>query len=390
MVEFFDKQSQAMAKELDSLLRIVSVKRTAAVRLAFGRALHKAFTIKVPQHGGHATTVGLEWIADRENVVADVLGNASAFFESLASTISAKAIVSQPELFKMIDPAKRQQFVLLTYSTHSPLLGADVQDALKVAGLTEPQLQRVMLQLFEQYSDNPDHSIWVSLSRYYQAELEWDALWRHLSADETRRVLLAIARAQPDLLITKDTNRICSLLAHRLTADVVDEIFELALGNVKMNRYSALWGAEAGYAPVMLSSISYKKYLAAVWSAEDICWLAGTSPHELDLSVYGSGQLFDGLEYVSHRLAVYRKRQYDCWPLFRMQRWCLEALLVQGYVEASLVIETGEHGGAEYVAYHDGVRHTAFNSCTKMSAGTRVLFSPLRGDSVMFHFVIEM
>lgn len=390
MTKFFNKKYQAIADELEGLYRITSAKRTATLRLAFGRALHEAFTVLIARYGGEYTTVGLEWIEGRERVVADVLGNASAFFESLAHTVSAPAVVNQPELFEMIDPKKRQQFVLLALSKHSPLQKVDIQQTLQRLGLTDPQIQQFMLQIFEQYSGEAAHPIWMALSRHFRSQLEWGALWQHLSADEMRRILLVVARVQPNLIITQETKRTCSLLAFRLTPDVIDEIVEVAISNTKMNRFSALWSAEMGYAPAMLSSMSYKKHLAGAWSAEGICWLASASPQEIDLSVYDSVQLFDGLEYVCRQMAVYRKRQFDYWPLFRMQRWCLEALFTQGYVEAPLAIESVEHGGVEYVAYYEGERYTAFNSCSKMPAGTPVLFKPQKGDSVLFRFVVEM
>lgn len=390
MAAFFKKEHQAIAAELDGLLRIALTKRTPELRLAFGRALHKAFSDVVSTFRGYST-VGLEWTAGREDVVAEVLGNASAFFESLVNTISAPDIVNRPALLAMIAPEKRLQFVRLAINTRSPLRKIVIQDALLDLGLTSSQIQQFMLTLFEQYAEDPNHPVWTELWRTCKLQLTWGALWEYLSADEVRRIFLAVAKACPAMLISSESRRICSLLSHRLTAEVIDEIVETAITCMVMGECSAQWRAEAAYAPGMLGNMSYKKHLAGVWSAESVLWLASTSPHEMHLSTYDASQLLDGLEYVYRKLPAFRDRQFDCWPLLRMHRWCLEALFVLGYVEAPLEKEVDEHGKVECVAYCEGRRYVALNQCSELAAGTLVLFpSGTAEDAVLFNVVPEM
>lgn len=224
------KEHQKMAEELDCLLRITRAKRTPTLRLVFGRALHGAFTTLV-QNFSSFSTVGLGWIAGKETVVADVFGNASVFFESLSQTISAPAVVNQPELFAMIEAKKQLQFVRVAIDTPSPLRKVDILKALQRIDLTSSQTQQFMLTLFEQYSENPEHAVWVSLSQDCQLQLEHGALWKHLTVDEVRRLLLSVAKAKPGLLVSSEMARTHSLLSHRLAADVVDEIVETAIRN---------------------------------------------------------------------------------------------------------------------------------------------------------------
>lgn len=376
MAELHESEHQEMAVQLDGLLRIAHAKQTSELRLAFGRALHKAFTTPILKYSGHSTA-GLEWIAGREDAVAEVLGNTSAFFESLVSTIAAPAIVNSPKLFAMIDPGKQLQFVSRSLDVRSPLSKTNVRLALRSMGLSNPETQRFMLTLFERYAEDPGHPIWIQLWHACQVQLTWGALWEHLTADELQRLLLSVAKAQPTLLISQETSRISSLLIFRLPADVIDEIIETAICSMKSDDFNLLlndWMAIA--LDALGKSVLYERHLAIVWSPQTVHTLAVRAAHEVNLSAYSPVHLGSGLEYVSTQLAVFRDRQFDCLPLFRMRRWCLEAFLVLGYAEAPLVKELDEYERMECVAYHEGRRYIAFNQCSKLPAGTRVLFFP--------------
>lgn len=376
MANFYQKEHQETAAELDSLLRIALTKRTPAVRVAFGRALHKAFTDVISNFSSYST-VGLCWIEGRESTVADVLGNTSAFFESLARTISAPAILSQPELFAMINPEKRLQFVRLAFDVRTPVRKPDLQETLRALNFTASQIQQFMLTLFEQYSEDGTHPIWMELSRYCELQLEWDMLWRHLSADEVRRILLSVAKTHAELLISPKTRRICSLLEHRLAADVVEEIVDLAVSSVSTRGFDALAKVEEIFAAGTLRSKAlHERRLTIAWSSLSVHALAAVESQNIDLSARTASELLEGLEYVCHQLLMFRLRQFDCWPLFRMRRWCLEALFALGYVEAPLEKEIDAYGREECVVYYKGKRQVALNQCSKLPVGTLVLFHP--------------
>lgn len=391
MAKFYQKEHQETAAELDSLLRIALSKRTPAVRLAFGRVLHKAFTDVISSFSSYST-VGLRWIEGQESTVADVLGNASAFFESLAHTMSAPAIVSRPVLFAMVEPEKRLQFVRLAFDVRSSVRKPDLQETLRALNLTAPQIQQFMLTLFEQYSEDGDHPIWTELSRYCELQLEWGMLWKHLSADEVRRILLSVAKAQAELLISPKTRRICSLLEHRLAADAVEEIVDLAASNVSARGFDALTKVEEIFAAgTPRSKALHERRLTIAWSSLSVHVLATVESRNIDLSARTAPELLEGLEYVCHQLLTFRLRQFDCWSLFRMHRWCLEALFALGYIEAPLEKETDEYGREECVAYYRGKRQVAFNQCSKLPVGTLVLFRPSStGGAVHFSVASEI
>lgn len=376
MAEFYQKEHQEIAVQLDGLLRIAQAKQTSELRLAFGRALHKAFTILALKYND-PSTVGLEWITGREDAVAEVLGNTSAFFESLVCTISAPAIVNSPELFAMIDPEKQLQFVSRSLDVPSPLSKANVQRVLRSMGLTNPETQQFMLTLFERYAEEPGHPIWIQLWHAHQDQLTWGALWEHLTADELQRLLLSVAKARPTLFISQETLRISSLLIFRLPADVIDEIIETAICNIRASDFNLLLNDWMAIALDALDKIVlYERHLTVTWSPQSVHALAARTAHEVSLSAYCAVDLGSGLEYVSVQLAVFRDRQFDCSPLFRMRRWCLEAFVVLGYVEAPLKKELDEYERMECVVYHEGRRYIAFNLCSKLPVGTRVLFFP--------------
>jgi hypothetical protein len=382
MAEFYQKEHLETAAELDSLLRIALAKRTPVLRLAFGRALRKAFT-DVATSFNSCSTVGLRWIVGKESTVAEVLGNTSAFFESLADTISAPAIVDQPELFALIDPERRLRFVRLALDVRSPLPKLGIQKSLEMMGLTSPQIQQFMLTLFEQYGEDSTHPIWMGLSQYCESQLAWGALWRHLSVDEVRRVLLSVAQARPKVLISSEARRICSLLGYRLTTDVIDEIVKSAIGNMRAKDFSEMTNTAAFDAGTPRSMALHERHLATAWSAQSVYALAEVSSQEMNICRHTAAELLDGLEYVRRQLPAFQKRQLDCWPLFRMRRWCLEALFALGYVEAPLEKESDGH--KRPVVYYVDQLYVASNKCPQLSVGTRVLLYP---DVAITHFYV--
>jgi hypothetical protein len=359
MSHFDFEQKAAMRQELDSMCRIALTTPTARHRVAFGRLLRKAFLADVQLAGGTTNyrTFVSEWLQGREHLITDIIGNATAFLEDLATTDAASTVISNPKIFGQIKQDRQLHFARTMFHAQSSLLSC-VAEGLSSAGFSQHDVQAFMLSIAVTYSgeEHRKHRAWFALEAFCRDQLNWNKLFRGLSdADCTRFVRLAVQN-DPGLLINHHSEEIFRMLRYRLSPDAVEGLFYCAARSIGSGDFyrHMLFGPPLEI-PGVLQGMGCDPQLPSAWHSPFILALAASASREVDLSAYQPHSLVAGLEYCDTKEQTFIADQHDVTPVRRMRHWCIDALLAYGYARSRIQVKDSvprqyfvKYGGRDY------------------------------------------